>query len=99
MVEILSVLSEEDKKKAMNILKIYDKVYIYIEDGVYHITTNIFIKSSYSSDHKFLGEIKVDEVYSLEERTENYIESFHDYPIWYKGKRNYPELNKRFEIK
>lgn len=50
------------------------------------------LKASYAEDHEFIGTYKAKEVYTEPERTINYVESFHDYPIWYKGKRDYKWL-------
>ena len=92
-------LPKEAREKVRSILKVYDRVYVVYEYGQYNVSPNVALKSSYGKDHRVIGEIKVDDIYTLEEKTENYIESFHDYPIWYKGARDYKALKERFENK
>lgn len=77
---------QEDVKRA---LKAYDRAYVIFEYGEYHTSVGISLKSHYAPDHEVIGEYKAREIFTEDERTINYVESFHDYPIWYKGNRDY----------
>lgn len=87
--EELNKFPEEVVKEVMSILKAFQNTNISFENGQYHVSPHTSIKSSYASDHKVLGTVYVEDIYTEEERTQNYIEVFKDYPIWYKGKRDY----------
>lgn len=84
------------QESIMETLKAYNQVHVSYEDGNYRVSTAIGIKASYGQDHRYVGTVYSTDVYTLEERTENYIECFHDYPIWYEGKRDYVALKARF---
>lgn len=75
-------------------LKVFPKVEVYYEYGEYRF--GICLKKHYAPYHEFIGTFKDTDIFTEEERTENYIENFHDYPIWYKGKRDYKALRERF---
>lgn len=92
----ISNLPKEIQEDILSTLKAYSEVNIIFEYGEYHATPGISIKEVYAPDHKFIGTIKVEDIYTEEERTENYIECFHSYPIWYKGERDYKALKERF---
>lgn len=85
----LPIEVQEDAKKA---LRAYDRVYVIYEYGKYNVSVAIGLKSKYAPDHKFIGEYKAEEIFTPEERIINYVESFHEYPIQYKGKRDYAWL-------
>lgn len=74
-------------------LKAYDEVNVEFEYGEYRVLTGVMLTATYAPDHRFVGTYKANEVFTLEERTINYAESFHDFPIWYKGKRDYRMMN------
>jgi hypothetical protein len=80
----------------MDTLKAFKQVYVSYENGSYNASTAVGVKATYQQDHKFVGIVYADNMYTIEERTENYIECFHDYPIWYKGERDYMALKARF---
>lgn len=80
---------QEDIKRA---LKAYDRVYVIYENGDYHVSVAIGLKAQYAPDHKVIGEYKADEIYTEDEKMINYIETFHEYPHNYKGKRDYRML-------
>lgn len=86
-------LPADVREKCANVLKAYDKVYVSYEYGKYNVSTGVCIKAGYAPDHKFIGCFLADEVFTEEERMINYVESFHDYPIKYKGKRDYRLFN------
>lgn len=87
----LNALPQEVKERILRQLKAYDEVVVFYENGAYNF--GVCLKAKYAPDHKYIGTYTAKEVYTLEERTINYIESFHEYPIWYKGKRDYKMLH------
>lgn len=93
---LLNQLPEEVQKEVLKTLKAFDEVYVVFEYGKYNVSTGIALKKTYGVDHRTIGTIKAIDVYTEDERTENYIECFHDYPIWYKGKRDYIALKEKF---
>jgi hypothetical protein len=80
----------------LNTLKAFSQVTISYEYGKYEVSTGCCLKSRYGSDHKVFGIARAVDMYTEDERTQNYIECFHDYPCWYKGRRNYTELRERY---
>lgn len=86
--------SKELFDKVAEYLKAYDECFITYENGKYSF--GCCIKSNYSADHRVLGTILADDFYTPEERMENYMNEFHDYPIEYKGKRDY-RAKKQYE--
>ena len=74
-------------------LKAYDHVNVWFSNGEYHVSSGCFIAAVYASDDKFIGTFNAKDIYTDNERIINYVESFHDYPIEYKGKRDYKLLD------
>lgn len=72
----LSELPEEVQNEAKSILKAYNSVNVVFEYNKFHVSTSICIKSSYNFDHFVCGRYNADEVYTPEERRQNYIECF-----------------------
>ena len=89
MINTLPIEVQEDIKKT---LRAYDKVTVSFEYGKYHVSTGTMLKAVYGQDHKVLGYVTKEDIYTAIEQMENYINVFHDYPYNYKGKRNYPIL-------
>lgn len=75
------------QEEIKNTLKAYDEVTVFYENGTYHF--GLCLKSQYADDHEYIGTFKASELYGENERIVNYVESFHEYPIQYKGKRDY----------
>lgn len=88
----LNTLPSEVIEKVKNVLRAYDEVHVIFEYGEYHVSAGLCIKAIYGADHEFIGTYKANEVFTPEERMLNYINSFQDYPIEYKGKRNYKDF-------
>lgn len=86
-------LPEEVKEEVREHLKAFRECYVVYEYGRYDVSNGIGIYASYAADHKFIGSYKDDEVFTEEERIINYVESFHEYPFEYKGKRDYKLFN------
>lgn len=91
--EQFNQLPNEVKDKATNILKAYDKVYIDYENGEYKVSVGIALTTTYAPDHKVIGTINKEDIFTEDEMMINYMESFHEYPANYKGKRDYQMLN------
>jgi len=82
-------LPQEVQEKAKNTLKAYDEVNVIYEYGEYHVSVGVALKAQYAPDHEVIGRYRAEDIFTDNERIINYVESFHDYPIQYKGKRNY----------
>ena len=81
-------LPEEVQEQVKEILKAYNRTSVTFENGKYHFG-GYSLKNTYASDYEVVGEYKADDFFTKEERIINYVESFHAYPIAYKGKRDY----------
>jgi hypothetical protein len=95
-VDQLSDLPIEVVAKVMSTLRAFKECNITFEYGRYEVNTGYMLKSSYGSDHRIVGEVRAADVYTEDERTQNYIECFHDYPHEYKGKRDYAALRRQY---
>lgn len=89
----LNKLPAEVQNKVKKFLRAYNEVNVIYEYGEYHVGTGISLKAQYAADHVFVGTYKAKEVYTADERIINYVESFHEFPIEYKGKRDYKWLD------
>lgn len=89
----LNTLPQEVQEKVKNVLKAYDEVHVTFEDGDFYTSTGVALKAAYAKDFEVIGTYRADEVYTKEERMLNYINVFQDYPIEYKGKRNYKDFH------
>lgn len=81
------------QEKVKETLKAFDTVNVWFENGSYHVSTACCIKAVYSNDDKFIGTFSAKDIYTDNERIINYVETFHEYPIEYKGKRDYKMLS------
>lgn len=90
-------LPQDVQDKIKSTLHVYDKAHVVYEYGEYHVSTGICLKAEYAADHKVIGTYTAHEIFTEEERIENYINTFYDYPIEYKGKRDYQMLKKMQE--
>ena len=86
-------LPKEVQEVVYKTLKSYDEVHIVYENGEYHVNTYVGLFASYSSDYKYIGDVRKDDVFTLEEQIINYMEAFHDYHPCYKGKKDYQMVN------
>ena len=80
------------KNEIMETLRAYNTVNVWYENGEYHVMTGSCIKAQYGKDHQFIGTVNASDVYNEDERTENYCNSFADFPAGYKGLRDYPMM-------
>lgn len=86
----LEALPVEVQNKIKDTLKAYDSVFVSYENGEYHF--GLYIKKTYAADHKVIGTFYAKDIYTEEERILNYVDTFHDYPTQYKGKKDYTIL-------
>ena len=89
----LNTLPIETIKKVKEVLKAYDEVNVYFEDGAYHVSTGHCLRVTYGQDFKNIETYKAKDVYTEQESILNYVNEFQEYPINYKGKRNYKDFS------
>jgi hypothetical protein len=90
--ETFKTLPQEVQNDCKATLKAFSEVHVVFENGKYDVSPNVSIKAQYAPDHKFIGTLLAEEIFTKEERMVNYIEEFHDYPAGYKGVRDYRML-------
>lgn len=90
-----TTLPIEEQESIKSELRAFDKVVVFFEDG--RFTHGVCLKASYAPDHEYIGTYRADEIFTEDERIENYINEFHDYPISYKGKRDYKLMRRMDE--
>ena len=98
-LEEFEILPDEVQEQARDHLKAFDECLIIFEYGKYHVGGGACVKAEYAPDHKVYGYIAANDIYTPEERICNYIESFNDYPIQYKGSRDYKMLQWLHQIR
>lgn len=69
-------LPKEIQAEIKSTLRVYDRAYVTYENGKFSESACIGIKANYASDHYFCGEYKAEEIYTPEERKQNFIEEF-----------------------
>ena len=84
----LPIKVQEEVKR---MLKVYDDTDIWYENGQYSYFN--CIKAHYAPDHKYIGYVSKDDIYSEDEQIINYVEAFHAFPSNYKGQRDYAMIN------
>ena len=85
----LKYLPKAIQKQVKSTLRVYADCSVVFENGRYSVGGGVTLKAYYADDHEVIGNYRADEVYTETERTENYINQFHDYPMNYKGNRDY----------
>ena len=85
--EELEKLPEEFVTKVKNILKAYNECEIEFENGNYKIGS-CCISNYYAPDHKFIGIAYQDDIYTTEERIQNYKEEFGCEPYFLIAQQN-----------
>lgn len=78
----LEKLPEDIQKDVRDILRAFDKAFVVYEYGRFHATTCTCISSEYANDHFVCGTYNQKEVYTEEERRQNYKEEFGEYPCY-----------------
>lgn len=72
----LEKLPEDVQTEVKNILKAFNTCTVVYEYGKFHASTSTCIKSDYNFDYFVCGHYLAEEVYTFEERRQNYIEVF-----------------------
>lgn len=80
-------------------LSAYGECTVIFENGSFRVSTGTVIKDSYSNDYKVIGRYLKQDIFSKKEQIINYIENFHDYPINWKGNRNYQLMKRMQELR
>lgn len=86
-------LPDDVQAEAKDTLKAYSKATVEFADGNFSVHTGCMICKTYAYDLCVCGTYTAEEIYTAEERIINYVEAFHDYPVEYKGERDYKMLN------
>lgn len=68
------------QQKVRNYLKAYSSCNIIFENGKYEVRTFYALQRTYCPDRKFIGEVRQEDIYTLEERINNYRSEFGDEP-------------------
>lgn len=69
-------LPEDIQTEVKNTLKVFNRCNVVYEYGEFHTSAGTCIKSVYNHDHFVCGEYLASEIYTPEERRQNYIEAF-----------------------
>lgn len=72
----LESLPEEVQEKVKSILKAFNEVTVIFEHGKFDVSTGHFLKANYHHDYFVCGDYKQEDVYTIEERRQNFIEEF-----------------------
>ena len=90
-----TTLPIDEQESIKSTLRAFDEVVVFFEDG--RFTHGVYLKASYAPDHEYIGTYRADEIFTEDERIENYINEFHSYPPSYKGKRDYKLMHRMDE--
>ena len=72
----LVAMPKETRDKVMSVLRAFDEVSVEYENGGFRVFTGSYLSASYAIDHFFCGRYRADEVYTREQRRQNFIEEF-----------------------
>ena len=72
----LEELPEDIQEKAKEVLKAFNNVNVVFEYNRFEVSASVCIKSHYNYDHFVCGRYSAEEVYTAEERRQNYRECF-----------------------
>ena len=72
----LTALPADVQAEVKSRLKAYSRCNVVFEYNRFTVSCGVCIKSHYNYDHFVCGEYRADEVYTLEERRQNFFDSF-----------------------
>ena len=72
----LEELPEDVQQKVRGTLKAFDVCHVEYEHGAFHAGTCVCLQATYPTDHFVAGSYKAKDVYTPEERRQNFIEEF-----------------------
>ena len=75
-LEKLNTLPDNIIKEVKEILKAYEKVDVLFEYGKFYVMLGVVIKAKYGEDFKHIATFKNTDIYTEEERRQNYKEVF-----------------------
>lgn len=78
----LESLPEEVQEKAKSILRAFDQVSVNYENGSFRVSASICLTATYARDHFVCGRYNQTDVYTKEERKQNFFEEFGYIPAW-----------------
>ena len=70
-------------------LKAFDTCHVTFSNGCYHVGCGVCLMREYPKDFRVVGDYNADEIYTVDERIENYVNEFHSFPPQYKGMMNW----------
>lgn len=94
MNTLFKKLSTDVQNEVKEVLKAFDECHLTFENGEYKVSHCLSLKDKYASDYKLVATFHKNDIFTKKEQIINYVESFHEYPIEYKGKRDYAMLNR-----
>lgn len=71
-----NVLDENVKLEVLSVLKCYDVVHVTAYNGEFHVSPHTMIFGEYPTDYKNIGTFKANDIYTEQERVDNYKSSF-----------------------
>lgn len=74
-------LPENIQQEVKQTLKAYNRCGVYYEMNLFHASTGTCIRARYSPDHFVCGDYYAKDIYTEEERRQNYFESFGSWPV------------------
>lgn len=87
-------LNEEVKASVKRMLRAYNESHVTFYNGEYHVSAGVALLAKYPSDYKVIGDYKAKDIYTDEERIVNYVNEFKEYPIEYKGDKDWEMMAK-----
>lgn len=72
----LADLPEEVQKDVRGILRAFDVCHVEYEHGAFRAGTCVCLQATYPADHFVAGSYRAEDVYTPEQRRENFIEEF-----------------------
>lgn len=93
MKTLFDCLPKETQDEIKKTLKAFPECSVWIEYGEHKVRTGSAVSKTYAPDLKYIGSFKDSDIFTESEMILNYVESFHEYPINYRGKRNYGMLD------
>lgn len=69
-------LPQNVQERAKEILKAFSEVSVVYENREFNVSAGICLKANYAHDHFSCGRYKQEDIYTKEERKQNFIEEF-----------------------
>lgn len=75
---------EDVKEEIKKVLRAFDEVNVTYENRKFHVSPNVGIYASYPVDHMVCSRFAATQLYTKEERRQNFLEEFGYVPFWLK---------------